>query len=154
MLGGIAQQCRQRVYTLEDIAVGCRVLRLPCRGLCLTYRGITTIGNTTCGVGGSIVTLAGVRDISTQARLQFQLRDDGPLSEASTYHTGILRLSLGILQIADGVAHFAIVDIHAGGGSIVVIRSVSIVDRGVRRVRDSSEPRTWLEHVTTVVGDT
>ena len=50
ILGGIACEHIYRMDTLEYIAIGGGIFRLPGIGLCLTYRGIAVISKTRRGV--------------------------------------------------------------------------------------------------------
>ena len=136
---------------LKDVTVGSRIFRLPGVGLRLSYRGIAIVRQSTGGVRRCIITLTGVGEVTADADLQFQLRDDSPLGKGCADDTTVLRLSLRILQVADGVTHPAVVNIDAGGSGIIIIRAVGIIYRGVRRMGDGAEPGTGSKHATTVV---
>ena len=153
-LCGIACQRRQRMDALEHVAIGGGEFRLPGVGLRLSHGGIAVVGQSTGGIAGCIVTLAGVGEVGTDAGLQFQLWDDSPLGKARADDTGILRLGLRVLQITDGVAHLTVVDVHTRRRRIVVERAVGIIYRGIGRVGDCGIPGTGGEHAATVVGHT
>ena len=151
LLGSITKKDCQRMDALKYIAIGSGVFRLPSVGFRLTHRGITVVGNTARRIGGRIETLTRVREIGTQTSLQLQLRDDSILCETSTDDAGILRLRLRILQVADRVTHLTIIDIHAGGVGLIVVRAVSIVDRCIRSVGDGSKPVVGSKHAVHVL---
>ena len=126
--------------TLKDVAVGGGVFRLPDVRLGLSHRGIAAIRQTIGGVRRRIITLTRVRDVGTQTGLQLQLRDDSPLGKASADDTSILRLRIVVQKVADGITHLAVVDIHTRRRRLIVEGAVSVVDRGVGRMRYSAIP--------------
>ena len=151
LLSSVTEKGCHGVHVFEHIAIGCGIFRLPDVCLSLSYRGVTVVGNTARGIGGGIVALARVGEVGPQTGLQLQLRDDGPFCKTCTDDTGILCLRLGVLQVADGVAYLTVIDIHAGGIGLIVVRAVGIIDRCVWSMGDSGKPVIWGKHAVNIL---
>ena len=115
-------------------------------GLGLAHGGIAVVGQSVAGVGGSVVALSGVGDVGTYAGLQLQMFYWIPFCKACGNESGVLGFRFVVQQVADGVAHLAVVDVYAGWCRVVVERSVLIIYRGIGRMRDGSVPGVGSKH--------
>ena len=119
----------------EDVVVVDRQLTLPGIETDLTLTGNTIVVTTGLGVRGSIILLAGVVDVGTDAVLDSQMLDRFIFGKGSSHDTEVLGEILDILQVTDRVGATLRED-----ALLIVVTAIGIVDRNDWRIGEGLNP--------------